>query len=63
MFFKQKKKKQSKNRSQFDSGRGGGTPWGSWDKGTFLSEGTDIFVQTEGTLFFPETENLNFVDF
>ena len=33
-------------------------------KGTFLSEGTDVFVITPSkrTFFFPETENLNFSD-
>ena len=35
-------------------------------KGTFLSEGTDVFVITPNkhkpTFFFPETENLNFGD-
>ena len=34
------------------------------DKGTFLSEDTDVFVRTPNrrTFFFPETENLNFGD-
>ena len=35
-----------------------------FDKGTFLSESTDVFVITPNkrTFFFPETENLNFGD-
>ena len=37
---------------------------GNPDKGTFLSEDTDVFVITPNkrTFFFPETENLNFGD-
>ena len=43
MFFKQKKKKQSKNRSQFDSSRGGGSPWDGWDKSPPFFVNTCVF--------------------